>query len=93
MTELKNSQINPILEAFYNTHTVTPLKLYDCLVPKIKDLQKTSKNETKKIAMSDGQPDLDEVNVRDFDDASDSDSVNYRRALAQQNTEIITLKG
>ena len=42
--------------------------------------------------MANGQPDLEEVNVRDFDDASDSDSVNYRRALAQQNREIITLK-
>ena len=43
--------------------------------------------------MPDEQQDLEEVNVRDFDDASDSDSVNYRRALAQQNQEIITLKG
>ena len=42
--------------------------------------------------MLDEQQDLDEVNVKNFDDASDSDSVNYRRALAQQNKEIVTLK-
>ena len=41
--------------------------------------------------MPDGQPDLDEINVRDFDDVSDSDSVNYRRALAIQNRDIIVL--
>ena len=41
--------------------------------------------------MPDGESDLDEVNVRDFDDVSDSDSVNYRQALATQNRDIIVL--
>ena len=57
----------------------------------MKDLEKSSPEQNKKIAMPDGQSDLDEINVRDFDDCSDSDSVNYRRALATQNRDIIVL--
>ena len=53
----------------------------------ITDLQKPSKNKTIEIVMPDELLDLDDIDV-----ASDSDTVNYKRALAQQNKEIIILK-
>ena len=93
MNELYNSQNNPILEAFYNTHTEAPTKLYDCLVPVITDLRKPSQKEVKNNLMPDRQSDLDEPNIRDLSDASNNDSVNYRRALALKDKEISILKG
>ena len=41
--------------------------------------------------MPDVQSEIEEF-LGDFDDASDSDSINYREALAKQKKEIISLK-
>ena len=88
-----NCQHNPIIEVFYNTHTAGRTRLYDCLIPVITDLQKPSEGDPKKIVIYDEWSDSDEIDVKDLEDVSDSDNVNYRRALVKQHKKIIRLKG
>ena len=80
--EQEGALVNPVLEAFYNSRKEEPSKLYQCLMPTIIDVQKPKPERKRKYAMPDGQSDAEEVDVRDYESCSDSDSVNYRRALA-----------
>ena len=81
-TELEDAILNPILEAFYNTRKEDPTKLYQCLMPTIIDVQKPKLEPKRKYTMPDDQSEAEEVDVRDYESCSDSDSINYRRALA-----------
>ena len=60
-------------------------------MPTIIDVQKPKLEPKRKYTMPDDQSEAEEVDVRDYESCSDSDSINYRRALAQQNKEIVVL--